>query len=152
MSEDPNDLEPLGPSHFLVGASLQALPEPNLENVQLNRLNKWQLTQRKLQDFWRRWRREYLCQLQVRTKRWKPPVQIEVGKLVVIQDDNLPPMRWRMGRIHKLHPGDDQVVRVDTVITAGGMLTRLVEKLSILPLPYSDNDVEAEDNPCNSLV
>ncbi|XP_058810958.1 uncharacterized protein LOC131675834 [Topomyia yanbarensis] len=152
MSEDPNDLEPLTPSHFLVGASLQALPEPNLENVQLNRLNKWQLMQRKLQDFWRRWRREYLCQLQARTKRWKPPVQIEVGKLVVIQDDNLPPMRWRMGRIHKLHPGDDQVVRVVTVKTAGGMLTRPVEKLCILPLPDSDADVEAEDNLSNSLV
>ncbi|XP_058817179.1 uncharacterized protein LOC131680486 [Topomyia yanbarensis] len=152
MSEDPNDLEPLTPSHFLVGASLQAFPEPNLENVQLNRLNKWQLMQRKLQDFWRRWRREYLYQLQARTKRWKPPVQIEVGKLVVIQDDNLPPMRWRMGRIHKLHPGDDQVVRVVTVKTAGGMLTRPVEKLCILPLPDSDDDVEAEDNPSNSLV
>ncbi|XP_062551107.1 uncharacterized protein LOC134216156 [Armigeres subalbatus] len=143
MSEDPEDLEPLTPSHFLVGSSLQAIPEPNLEDVSLNRLDKYQLTQRKLQDFWRRWRREYLCQLQARTKRWKPPVPVEVGRLVVIKDDNVPPMRWRMGRIQELHPGADNVVRVATVKTSSGMLTRPVEKLCILPSPDCNDEPES---------
>lgn len=142
MSEDPEDLEPLTPSHFLIGTSLQTIPEPNLEELPINRLNQYQHMQRKLQDFWRRWRREYLCQLQARTKRWKPPIQVEVGKLVVIKDDNLPPMRWRMGRIHELQPGDDQVVRVVTVKTSTGMLTRPVEKLCILPIPDCNDDPE----------
>ncbi|XP_058816586.1 uncharacterized protein LOC131679853 [Topomyia yanbarensis] len=52
-SDDPNDLEPLTPAHFLVGSSLQSLPEQHLQAVM----------QRMLQDFRRRWQREYLCQL-----------------------------------------------------------------------------------------
>ena len=147
LSEDPSDLMPLTPSHFLIGSSLQALPEPNLEDIPYNRLNHWQLMQRKLQEFWRRWRRDYLCLLQARTKRWKPPVKIEVGKLVVIQDDNLPPMRWKMGRIQKLHPGEDNVVRVVTVKTATGTLTRPVEKLCLLPIPDDDPEDASSTNP-----
>ncbi|XP_065086352.1 uncharacterized protein LOC135708280 [Ochlerotatus camptorhynchus] len=134
MSDDPNDLEPLTPAHFLIGSSLQALPEPNVEDVPMNRLKHWQLMQRLLQDFWKRWRREYLSQLQGRIKRWKPPVKVEVGRLVVVRDENLPPMKWKMGRIQQLHPGDDGVLRVVTLKTATGMLKRPVEKLCFLPV------------------
>lgn len=133
MSDDPNDLEPLTPAHFLIGTSLQALPQQNLESIQLNRLDRYQLMQRMLQGFWKPWRMEYLCQLQGRTKRWKFPVKIEEGRLVVIRDENMPPMKWKMGRICKLHPGDDGIVRVVTLKTSSGELKRVVEKLCFLP-------------------
>ncbi|XP_062556620.1 uncharacterized protein LOC134221446 [Armigeres subalbatus] len=137
MSDDPNDLEPLTPAHFLIGTSLHALPEQNLEAVPMNRLDRWQLMQKKLQDFWRRWHREYLCQLQGRTKHWQRPVQIEKGWLVVIRDEYLPPMKWRMGRISELHPGIDGVVRVVTLKTVNGYIKRAVEKLCFLPIQES---------------
>ncbi|XP_058827841.1 uncharacterized protein LOC131687764 [Topomyia yanbarensis] len=140
VSDDPNDLESLTPAHFLVGSSLQSIPEPNYQNVPTNRLKQWQLVQRKLQDFWTRWRREYLSQLQGRVKRWRPPVQMEVGRLVIIRDDNQPPFRWKMGRIEVVHPGEDGVVRVVTLKTATGLLTRPVEKLCILPIAESFED------------
>ncbi|XP_062538907.1 uncharacterized protein LOC134207198 [Armigeres subalbatus] len=143
MSDDPCDLEPLTPGHFLVGSSIQSLPEPNLEAVPLNRLSQYQLIQRMLQDFWKRWRREYLCQLQGRSKRWKPAVKIEVGKLVVIRDDNLPPMKWKMARILQLHPGNDGVVRVVTLKTSTGLMKRAVEKLCLLPTPIEDRQHQA---------
>ncbi|XP_055543376.1 uncharacterized protein LOC129728925 [Wyeomyia smithii] len=147
MFDDPNDLQPSTPAHFLVGESLQALPEPNLEDLPTNRLNHWQLMQRKLQDFWRRWRREFLCQLQGRTKRWKPAVTIGIGQLVLIQDDNQPPMRWKMGRIIQVHPGGDGTVRVVTLKTASGTLMRPVEKICILPI--ADN-TELQDATADS--
>ncbi|XP_058827050.1 uncharacterized protein LOC131687034 [Topomyia yanbarensis] len=133
MSDDPTDLEPLTPAHFLIGGSLQAIPEPDYGCVQLNRLTRWQLVQRQLQDFWRRWKMEYLSQLQSRTKNWGPSLKIDVDRLVVIVDANQPPMRWKLGRIDELHPGQDGVVRVVTVKTATGRLTRPVEKLCLLP-------------------
>lgn len=37
-------------------------------------------------------------------------------------DDNLPPIRWKLGRIHNVHRGDDGVVRVETLKTASGVL------------------------------
>ncbi|XP_062712976.1 uncharacterized protein LOC109417462 [Aedes albopictus] len=55
LSDDPLDLEPLTPAHFLIGGSLLALPDPDLGNIQLNRLTQFQLIQRQLQDFWKRW-------------------------------------------------------------------------------------------------
>ncbi|XP_038114647.1 uncharacterized protein LOC119768603 [Culex quinquefasciatus] len=63
MSDDPNDLEPLTPAHFLVQSSLQTVPDVDLSAIPMNRLDKFQTVQRMLQDFWTRWRREYLCQL-----------------------------------------------------------------------------------------
>ncbi|XP_062703569.1 uncharacterized protein LOC134286024 [Aedes albopictus] len=114
LSDDPNDLEPLTPAHFLIGSSLQSIPEPDLGELPINRLDALQLTQRRLQDFWKRWRREYLCQLQARTKRWQPAVQVNVGKLVVIKDDNQPPMKWRLGRIVEVHPGSDKMLPAAT--------------------------------------
>ncbi|XP_055633970.1 uncharacterized protein LOC129774278 [Toxorhynchites rutilus septentrionalis] len=133
MSEDPNELEPLTPGHFLIGTSLQQLPEMSVTDIPMNRLKQWQATQKILQCFWKRWRTEYLAQLQGRTKRWQPPIQIVVGQLVVIRDENLPPTRWKMGRIIQLHPGMDGVVRVVTLRTATGLLKRPVEKICLLP-------------------
>ncbi|XP_062563505.1 uncharacterized protein LOC134226611 [Armigeres subalbatus] len=139
LSDDPNDLEPLTPAHFLIGTSLLSIPEPELGSLPNNRLNALQLIQKRLQDFWKRWRREYLCQLQSRNKRFKSGIQIEVGKLVVIKDDNQPPMKWRMGRISDIHPGSDGIVRVVTLKTANGSLIRPIEKLCFLPLPEEDD-------------
>lgn len=144
MSDDPDDLEPLTPAHFLIGSSLQALPDPDLETIPANRLNHLQLMQKMLQDFWKRWRREYLCQLQARNKRWKPPVRIEIGRLVIIREDNQPPMKWRLGRISETHPGADGVVRVVTLKTATGSLKRPVEKLCLLPFPDSTSSQQSD--------
>ncbi|XP_065094000.1 uncharacterized protein LOC135714548 [Ochlerotatus camptorhynchus] len=143
MSDDPNDLQPLTPAHFLVGESLQAFPESDFTDVPLNRLNQWQLTQRRLQDFWKRWRREYLCQLQGRAKRWKPAVPIDIGTLVIIRDENQPPMHWKMGRIVKVHPSEDGIVRVVTLKTATGLLIRPVEKICLLPIQDDNDDPES---------
>ncbi|XP_062715275.1 uncharacterized protein LOC134291498 [Aedes albopictus] len=143
MSDDPDDLEPLTPAHFLVGSSLQALPDSELLNIPPNRLNQFQLIQQRIQHFWTRWRREYLNQLQARTKRWKPAVPVEPGKLVVVKDENVPPIRWKMGRIVAVHPGEDDVVRVVTVKTATGEFKRPVEKICILPIPIDDKEDNA---------
>ncbi|XP_055622863.1 uncharacterized protein LOC129766365 [Toxorhynchites rutilus septentrionalis] len=137
-AENPADLISRGISPEDIVEN-KAIPEENIEAVPSNRLNKWQLIQKRLQDFWKRWRRDYLAQLQGRMKRWKPPVYIAVGKLVIIQDDNQPPMRWKMGRIVEVHPGDDGVVRVVTLKTSSGIMKRPVEKLCMLPIEDRDN-------------
>ncbi|XP_055622384.1 uncharacterized protein LOC129765952 [Toxorhynchites rutilus septentrionalis] len=141
LSDNPNDLEPLTPAHFLIGASIQQLPDQDFQTIPVNRLKHWQLVQRRLQDFWRKWHREYLSQLQGRSKRWRASVNIEIGNLVVLCDENQPPTRWKMARIQELHPGTDGVVRVVTVKTATGLLKRPVEKICILPDPDNEKEV-----------
>ncbi|XP_055591256.1 uncharacterized protein LOC129743296 [Uranotaenia lowii] len=133
LSEDPNDLTPLTPGHFLVGRSMVQLPEQNWTELPTNRLTHFQLNQQRFQHFWMRWRREYLSQLQGRIKRWKLAVPIKVGQLVVVRDENLPPLRWKMARIIAVHPGEDGVVRVVSLKTEHGTIKRAVEKICLLP-------------------
>ncbi|GBN63652.1 hypothetical protein AVEN_35187-1 [Araneus ventricosus] len=54
LSSDPNDYFVLTRAHFLVGSSLTALPDPDLTEVPINRLNRWQLVQRLSQIFWKK--------------------------------------------------------------------------------------------------
>ncbi|XP_055605396.1 uncharacterized protein LOC129753588 [Uranotaenia lowii] len=153
-SDDPNDLDPLTPAHFLIGSSLQEVPDENVLDVPFNRLSKCQQVQKRFQQFWKRWRREYLCQLQARTKRWKSPIGINEGMLVVLKDENLPPLRWKMARIQQTYPGSDGVVRVVKLKTAQEYIDRPVEKLSGNPQskPTSTVGVPSSVSPAGGFT
>jgi hypothetical protein len=82
-----------------------------------------------VQHFWRRWSNEYLTTLQQRYK-WKTSQEnAQIGDVVVIRDDQLAPMKWPLGRIIDVQPGDDSLVRIATVKTATGEYKRPIVKL-----------------------
>ncbi|XP_012234575.1 uncharacterized protein [Linepithema humile] len=136
LNNSPDDLEVLTPGHFLIGTSLHALPEESVLNIPLNRTNRYQLLTQLQQSFWKRWSREYITQLQQRTK-WKNTVrndEIQIGKLVLIRDNNLPPLKWGIGRICELHPSSDGLIRVVSLKTAGQIIQRSLPKICVLPI------------------
>lgn len=59
---------------------------------------------------------------------------IKIGTMVVVKEDNLPPLSWSLGRITKVHPGNDGIVRVVTVKTRSGIYDRSVKLVSPLPI------------------
>ncbi|XP_055623814.1 uncharacterized protein LOC129767198 [Toxorhynchites rutilus septentrionalis] len=134
LTDDPSDFQPLTPGHFLVGTSLKSVPDCNYENISINRLHQWQQVRKLFHDIWKRWQSEYLSSLQPRTKWCKPPIELQRNQLVLIMNENAPPMRWPTARIIELHPGKDGVVRVVTLKTSNGILTRPVAKICILPI------------------
>ncbi|XP_065362051.1 uncharacterized protein LOC135955621 [Calliphora vicina] len=137
MSDDPLDLVPLTPGHFLIGAPLLR-PEPNHSDLSLSIANRWQKLKVLHHQFALRWKEEYLKELHRRTK-WKYPQRdLKVGDLVVIRQDNLPPNEWRLGRIEKTHVGQDSKVRSADVRTASGIFTRPIVKLVLLPKSEAD--------------
>ncbi|XP_071577731.1 uncharacterized protein [Temnothorax nylanderi] len=134
ISTDPSDLEVLSPGHFLTMKPLVSIPSPDLTQLPLNRLSRWQLIQRIHQDFWKRWHQEYFHTLQQRPKWWSQTNTVHEGSLVLIKDENASPLRRRQKRIEKLHPGSDGVPRVATVRVADGSLLRLLVNLCPLPM------------------
>jgi hypothetical protein len=133
LSSDPEDVNALTPGHFLVGRPLVAVVEPNLLDVSINRLSRWQLLQRLSQHLWQRWSGEYLTILQKRTGPAKV-IKVDLGLLVIVKEDNQPPSNWLLGRVIKLHPGRDNITRVVSIKTQHGVLVRPIVKLAILPI------------------
>lgn len=134
LSPDPNDLETLTPGHFLIGQPLNALPEVPFREIVTSRLSRYQMLQQMSQNFWSRWSLEYLNILQQRIKwadKTDPP---QVGDLVLVKDANLPPLRWRRGRIVNLYPGKDGTPRSAEVLVGDSVLKRAVATLSRLPI------------------
>ncbi|GFT30948.1 integrase catalytic domain-containing protein [Trichonephila clavipes] len=84
---DPND-SILTPAHFLVGTSLTALPEPDLTNTPINRLNRWQLVQKLTQTFWKKWSNYYLHRLQSRVKWQRGEKPFKENELVLVKDED----------------------------------------------------------------
>nr|CAH7724949.1 unnamed protein product [Callosobruchus chinensis] len=138
MSASPDDLTPLTPSHFLIGKQAVSLPEPSVSSIPENCLSNYQLLLRLYEHFWLRWSREYISELQLR-QRWKQNHgQLEKGQLVLVKDDNLPPTRWRLGRVEKLILGKDGIARVASLRTSDGIICRALARLCPLPVPGID--------------
>ena len=133
LSTDPNDFSSLTPGHFLTLAPLTAPPDEDLSMVKSGRLNRWQFIQQLHQHFWKRWHVEYLNTMQTREKWNTPQSLLSVGTLVVIKDSNSPPLKWPLGRVERLYPGPDTIVRVAQVRTSKGLLDRPLVKLCPLP-------------------
>ncbi|XP_055632731.1 uncharacterized protein LOC129773180 [Toxorhynchites rutilus septentrionalis] len=145
LSDDLTDFQPLTPGHFLIGSAMKAIPDMDLTKIPSNRLRHWEHTQKLFQHLWQRWHNEYLSTLQPRSKWCNPPVVIEKGRLVVIKDENTPPVHWPTGRIIELHPGADGITRVVTLQTPSGKFVRPVSKICLLPIATTQPTTPSEE-------
>lgn len=134
MSNDPSDFEALTPGHFLVQRPLAAIPEPSLENIQKSRLSMWQQAQDYVQQIWSKWSTQYLSDLHNRTKWTRKRDNISLGTLVLLKEDKLPPLKWKLGRVIDIHPGSDGNIRVVTVKSQDGQYQRAISKICVLPI------------------
>ncbi|XP_072932995.1 uncharacterized protein [Epargyreus clarus] len=134
VTEDPHGFDVLTPAHFLVGKSLLSVPEYDLTEVPNNRLKRYQLVQALHQRFWKKWSSQYLHSLQTRSKWTKPGGSPKIGDLVLLKEENLPSLKWKLGRILELLPGKDGITRVVKLKTTSGIFIRPVVKICRLPL------------------
>lgn len=142
MSSEADDIEVLTPSHFYNFQSITTLPKPDVSHLPLNRLDQYQYLYRLYTDFWNSWTREYLHQLQPRSKWTSTKTNVSLGQVVIIADDNLPPSHWKLGKIVAVYPGKDQLVRTVDVRSNGTVLKRPIHKLVVLPVADEGEDVE----------
>ena len=142
MSSDPSDLTVLTPAHFLIHDQIKGIPDPDVTHLPIGRLDRWQRVQQAVQHFWKRWSNEYLTRLQQRPKWHSAQRNLQSGDLVLVKDDRLAPLHWKLGRVIQIHPGTDNHVRVVTVKTSDGEYKRPVVKLSLLPFEASNDQDE----------
>ncbi|XP_062557867.1 uncharacterized protein LOC134222720 [Armigeres subalbatus] len=143
LSSDSSDPQVITPAHYLIGRPLNAPAEPSLEDIKVNRLDRWQHLQLMREHFWRAWSRDYLNTLQPRKKNLQVTTNLRPGMVILLHDKNQPPLSWKLGRITAVYPGDDGLVRAVDVFSNGATYRRPINKVSVLPI---------EDNIVSSSV
>lgn len=134
LSSDPSDPTVLSPSHFLNITPLKYLPAENIDPaVSENRLTRYQLLNKIVQSYWKRWSMEYLTSLQQRNKWNSPSKPVSVGTVVIIKDNHSHPMFWPLAVVSEVFPGKDNIIRVARVKSSSGTYIRPVTQLCPLP-------------------
>ncbi|XP_047994669.1 uncharacterized protein LOC125232886 [Leguminivora glycinivorella] len=145
LSDDPSDLAPLTPSHFLIGRSLTSVPHRQVSSQNISSLQRFHRIEVLRQHFWNRFSTEYIVNLQQRTKWRSSRGRLEVGTMVVVKENNQPPLMWLMGRIVNVLPGKDGVARVADIKTKKGIIRRAFN--TICPLPIHSLEDNGSSTP-----
>ena len=108
----PQMPEPLTPSHLLTMKSKVILPPPGeFQRADLYSRKRWRRVQFLVNEFWMRWRKDYLQSLQPRQKWVATRRNLHVGDIVIMKDNNLPRNRWKLALVEETYPDDDGLVR-----------------------------------------
>ena len=101
---------PISPNNILTMKSEVILPPPGNFNNEYCR-SRWRRVQYLLDQFWIRWRREYLQTLQRRQKWTHQRRDTQVGDIVLIKDEVMPRAYWKLARVVEVFPSKDGHVR-----------------------------------------
>ena len=116
---DPLSAEPLTPNHLLTMKSKVLLPPPgSFMSPDLYTRKRWRRIQYLANEFWNRWRKEYLNNLQTRSKWLSSTRNTQVGDIVLLKDDALHRNCWKIAMVTKADPDQDGLVRKVTIKTA----------------------------------
>ena len=80
-----------------MGCSPNALAD-TFESPKPTSERRFKLVQQVRHHFWNRWKKQYLNQLQTRSK-WKEPGKTKIGDIVFLAENNTPPLQWPLARI-----------------------------------------------------
>ena len=120
---------PLTPNHLLL---LRESPNtsPGLFSKDDSYVSKrWRQVQYLAQQFWLRWSREYLQNLQPRVKWQKEKHNFKINDIVLVYDENAARGKWPLGRIVDIYPDRCNRVRQVLVKTVTSTLRRPITKL-----------------------
>ena len=108
---DPKSLEPLTPNHLLT-MKTKILPPPpgNFVREDVYARKRWRRVQYLAEQFWSRWRKEYLLDINARQKWLVPKRNLKIGDIVIIQEE-APRNEWPLGKIVAVTPDQQGLVR-----------------------------------------
>ena len=147
-TDSMTDPQPLTPSQLIYGYKLREFP--NLLNMDVlsdptygskEILSKVFVHRtRVLERMFSRWKHEYLACLRERYRSKDSHEEIKPGQVVLISDDMLPRVAWKLGVITKIFKGSDGYIRSVQLRTQTGTFLRPVAKLFPLEVECIEKD------------
>ena len=99
------------------------LPPPGVfQKADLYSRKCWRWVQHLANEFWKRWRTEFLLEMQRRSKWTKPKKKLNPGDIVIIKDDAARRNQWQLARIMESYVDADGLVRKVKLILATSAL------------------------------
>jgi hypothetical protein len=107
----------------VVGSTIHVIP-PFLPEDGVDIKQAWQKNRILVDNYWRRWSKEYVLMLQER-KKWKTSTpDLKVGQMVLLVSYDQPRDQWRLGVVDDLGAESDGCVRQVKVRLAIGKTFR----------------------------
>ncbi|XP_034537461.1 uncharacterized protein LOC117811344 [Notolabrus celidotus] len=109
---DPDSPEPLTPNHLLTMKPVVALPPSGrFIREDMYARKRWRHVQYLAEQFWGRWKREYLSNITTRQRWHSPRRNLEVGDIVMDKTEDLPRNEWRLAKVLETMTDADGLVR-----------------------------------------
>ena len=126
---DP-EMDVLTPNHLLTMKSRVLVSPPGVFcKADTYCVKRWRRVQYLVDQFWTRFRREYLHVLQTRRKWQAQSRNLACGDIVLIKDDNQPRNMWSLGRVVEAKASDDNLVRSVKVLLADRNLDKAGKRI-----------------------
>ena len=126
-----DDLSALSPNHLLLMKDNLEVPPGEFKMGDMYR-KRWRYVQHLVNQFWRRWQKEYIPELMKRHKWTEMQRNIQVGDLILLMQENTPRGLWPLGIIVEVMNGRDGLVRSVRVRTSATTLVRPITKIVLL--------------------
>lgn len=128
-----NLLEPLTPNLLLTQKCRVVLPFPGrFARQDLYGRRRWRRTQYLSNMFWTRWQKEIVSALQERRKWTKEEPNFEVHDIVLVTEDDRPRSQWPLGRVVRVYPSGDKLIRKVRVKVGASEYDRPIHRLIML--------------------
>lgn len=114
-SSDVADPDPITPNCLLMGRWDASLPQVFYESPEILG-RRWYHSLVLADHFWKHFLKHYLPGLQARQKWRTDSVDLQVGDIVMIIDNQLPHAFWPVGKVTQVFPGADSRVRSAEVL------------------------------------
>ena len=128
VSSDPIDDNALSPADLLLVRSSPPTVQGRFSLGDMYR-RPWRYLQYLVDQFWRRYLKEYLPQLQQRHRWHKEQPSVKEGDLVLLLAENTPRHVWPKGVIESCNIGRDGKIRSVRVRTKNNILVRPITKI-----------------------
>ena len=122
---DPTGPTPLTPNYLLTMKSTLILPPPGKfvpEDVYARK--RWRKVQYLANEFWSRWRKEYLLTLQSRQKWSHHKRNLEVGDVVMLKDEDVQRTCWKLAKVIEVVADQDGLVRKVKILMGDACLSK----------------------------